>query len=80
MKKFKIVWYIGNVANNQQEILDSKIEYAEDIDQVDACTILPESIRQKIYYTRILMTSDTIRNIDYGSHTKFLAVEEIKGD
>lgn len=80
MKKFKIVWYIGAVDNNQQEILDSKIEYAEDIDQVNACTILPESIRQKICYTRILMTSDTIRNIDYGSHTKFLAIEEIKGD
>lgn len=80
MKKFKIVWYIGSVDNNQQEILDSKIEYAEDIDQVDACAILPESIRQKICYTRILMTSDTIRNIDYGSYVKFLAVEEIKGD
>ena len=61
------------------ESLD-EIEYAEDIDQVDACVILPESIRQKICYTRILMTSDTIRNIDYGSHTKFLAIEEIKGD
>ena len=80
MKTFKIVWYIGSIINNRQQILDSKIVQAKTIDDIDACQILPDDVKQKIPYIRITHINDTLRTIDYGNYSKFLAIETIEGD
>lgn len=77
MKKFKITWGCGSVLGIDK-IFKTKIVEANDIDSVDPLVILPKSMLKIVYYTRVIHTSGTKRNVDYGSYVNFIEIEEIK--
>ena len=76
MKKFILRWGKGSVLGIKEEYKTMTVE-AESIDNVDPTLILPNTIKCKIYYIRIIHTSDTKRNYDYGSYTEFVEAEEL---
>ena len=77
MKKFQLTWGLGTV-------LEIKIIYktiiveAKTINDIKPLTILPDIIKNKVHYVRVIFTSDTKRNYDYGSWSEFIEAEEIK--
>ena len=50
----------------------------ENINDIKPTIILPDIIKNKVYYIRKIYTSETKRNYDYGSWSEFIEVEEIK--
>ena len=52
----------------------------ENIDDINPTVILPNTIKMKVHYIRILHTAETKRNYDYGSWSEFIEAEEIKED
>lgn len=76
MKKFKITWGRGS-ALGIDTVFESKTVEADNIDSVDPLIILPKQMLKNIYYTRVIHTSDTKRNVDYGSYVNFIEIEEI---
>ena len=77
MKKYKITWGKGSVLGIDK-IFETKIIEADNIDSVDPLIILPKPMLKIVYYTRVIHTSDTKRNVDYGSYVDFIEIEEIK--
>lgn len=76
MKKFKITWGRGSVEGIK--IMYKTIEIkSKNIDSIDFLSILPKELRSKVLYFRVIYTSNTKRNIDYGSYVDFIEVEEI---
>lgn len=77
MDKFRLIWGLGSV-------LEIKIIYkeiiveADDIDKIDPLIILPDYIKSKTFYVRIIFTSNSKRNYDYGSYSEFIECEKIK--
>ena len=61
-----------------QIIYKTLIVEAENIDDIDPLEILPEYIKRKVSYVRIIDTSETKRNYDYGSWVDFIEAEETK--
>lgn len=76
MKKFKITWGKGSVCGINIVFKSITVE-SENIDSVNYSIILPEGLKKNVYYYRKIYTSDTKRNIDYGSYVNFIEVEEI---
>lgn len=77
MKKFILKWGRGSVLSIQV-IYKTMIIDAKCIDEIDPKVILPDVIKRKIHYIRIIHTSETKRNYDYGSWSEFIEAEEIK--
>ena len=75
MKKFEITWY-RVLLGGKREILDTKIVEAEHIDDIDGTQILPPNAF-KIYYVRKAFIGSTQRWLDYGSHTRFIEINEV---
>ena len=77
MKKFLLKWGRGSVCGIQIEYKRAIIE-EEKIDNINPLEILPDAIKRKVHYVRIIHTSETKRNYDYGSWVDFIEAEEIK--
>jgi len=82
MRKFKVHWYIGSVTNMWCIIKSQTVE-AEDISKVKFLDILPKKEKEKFavnikYCVRVIyLVEDVIRSVDYGSHSRFIWIEEI---
>ena len=76
MKKFVLKWGKGSVYGIQIVYKTIVIE-KENIDNINPLVILPETINKKVHYVRVIYTSKTKRNYDYGSWTEFIEAEEI---
>ncbi len=50
----------------------------ENIDNINPLEILPDAIKRKVPYVRIIHTSKIKRNYDYGSWVDFIEAEEIE--
>ena len=77
MKEFILKWGRGSVCEIRTIYKTLTIE-AENIDDINPLEILPEYIKRKVPYVRIIHTSETKRNYDYGSWVDFIEAEEIK--
>ena len=77
MKKFILKWGKGSVCEIRI-IYKTLTTEAENIDDINPLEILPEYIKRKVPYVRIIHTSETKRNYDYGSWVDFIEAEEIK--
>lgn len=77
MKKFILKWRKGSVCEIRI-IYKTLTTEAENIDDINPLEILPEHIKRKVPYVRIIHTSETKRNYDYGSWVDFIEVEETK--
>ena len=77
MKKFVLKWGKGSVLEIQT-VYKTMIVEAENIDDINPIIILPESIKNRVYYVRKIFTSETKRNYDYGSWSDFIEAEETK--
>ena len=77
MKKFILKWGKGSICEIQI-IYKTLTTEAENIDDINPLEILPEYIKRKVPYVRIIHTSETKRNYDYGSWVNFIEAEEIK--
>ena len=77
MKKFVLKWGKGSVSEIQT-VYKVMIVEAENIDDINPIIILPESIKNRVYYVRKIFTSETKRNYDYGSWSDFIEAEETK--
>ena len=77
MKKFILKWGKGRVCEIRI-IYKTLTTEAENIDDINPLEILPEHIKRKVPYVRIIHTSETKRNYDYGSWVDFIEAEEIK--
>ena len=76
MKKYILKWGKGSVCEIRTIYKTLTIE-AENIDDINPLQILPDAIKRKVPYVRIIHTSETKRNYDYGSWADFIEVEEI---
>ena len=74
MKTFILKWGKGSVVKIQTIYKTMSIT-AENIDDIDPLEILPEHIKRKVPYVRIIHTSETKRNYDYGSWVDFIEAE-----
>ncbi len=79
MKKFVLKWGRGSVCGIQIVYKTTIIE-EENIDNINPLEILLDVIKRKVPYVRIIYTSKTKRNYDYGSWVDFIEAEEIKKD
>ena len=77
MKKFILKWGKGNVESIVNVYKQMTVE-AETINDINPIIILPEEIKNGVRYVRMLVTSETKRNYDYGSWSEFIEAEEIK--
>lgn len=77
MKTFVLKWGKGSVLGIRIVYKTITIQ-AENIDDINPVTILPDAIKKRVYYVRTIFTSETKRNYDYGSWTEFIEAEEIK--
>ena len=77
MKKFRLTYGRGNVLKIDI-IYKTIIVEANSIDDINPIEILPDIIKNKVHYVRVIFTSDTKRNYDYGSWSEFIEAEEIK--
>ena len=77
MKKFILKWGKGSVLGIQIIYKTMTIE-KENIDEINAIDILPDTIKNRVCYVRKIFTSETKRNYDYGSWSEFIETEEIK--
>lgn len=90
MKKYKITWYLGYMDLDPKAIKEKLIEMeteAESIDKVNFIQILPEDEKERYateirYCTRTAWHEGDLKDAkecvsDYGSHTRFIYVEEI---
>ena len=77
MKKFILKWGKGNVESIVNVYKQMPVE-AETINDINPIIILPEEIKNGVRYVRMLVTSETKRNYDYGSWSEFIEAEEIK--
>ena len=77
MKRFILTWGKGSVLSIQEVYKTMTIE-AKCINDIDPIVILPDTIKRKVYYVRIIHTSENKRNYDYGSWSEFIEAEEIK--
>ena len=77
MKKFILKWGKGSICGIRI-IYKTLTTKAENIDDINPLEILPEYIKRKVPYVRIIHTSETKRNYDYGSWVDFIEAEEIK--
>ena len=77
MKKYILKWGKGNILDIHKIYKEMIIE-AENINDINPTVILPDFIKQKVYYIRVIYTSETKRNYDYGSWSEFIEAEEIK--
>lgn len=77
MKKFVLKWGRGSVCRIQKVYKRAIVE-EENIDSINPLEILPNAIKRKVPYVRIIHTSETKRNYDYGSWVDFIEAEEIK--
>lgn len=75
MKKFILKWGKGSVLE-LRVIYKTMIIEGENIDDINPLEILPDHIKAKVYYVRIILTSETKRNYDYGSYVEFIEAEE----
>ena len=76
MKKFILKWGKGSICGIRI-IYKTLTTKAENIDDINPLEILPDSIKRKVPYVRIIHTSETKRNYDYGSWVDFIEAEEI---
>lgn len=79
MKTFILKWGKGSVLGIKT-LYKTMTFTAENIDDVNPIVILPDNIKRKVYYVRVIYTSETKRNYDYGSWSEFIEAEEIKKD
>ena len=79
MKTFILKWGKGSVLGIKT-LYKTKTITAENIDDINPIVILPDNIKRKVYYVRIIFTSETKRNYDYGNWSGFIEAEEIKKD
>lgn len=77
MKRFILKWGRGSVYGIQIVYKTATVE-EENIDNINPLEILPDDIKRKVPYVRIIHTSETKRNYDYGSWVDFIEAEEIK--
>ena len=77
MKKFVLKWGRGSVCGIQI-VYKTAIVEEENIDNIHPLEILPDAIKRKVPYVRIIHTSETKRNYDYGSWVDSIEAEEIK--
>ena len=77
MKKFQLTWGQGSILKIDT-IYKTIIIEAKSIEDIKPLTILPDIIKSKVHYFRVIFTSDTKRNYDYGSWSEFIEAEEIK--
>ena len=77
MKKFQLTWGRGTVLKIKI-IYKTIIVEAKNINDIKPLTILSDIIKNKVHYVRVIFTSDTKRNYDYGSWSEFIEAEEIK--
>lgn len=77
MKKFQLTWGQGSILKIDT-IYKTIIIEAKSIEDIKPLTILPDIIKSKVHYVRVIFTSDTKRNYDYGSWSEFIEAEEIK--
>ena len=77
MKKFVLKWGEGSVESITNVYKQMRVE-AETINDINPIIILPEEIKNGVRYVRMLVTSETKRNYDYGSWSEFIEAEEIK--
>ena len=76
MKRFILKWGKGSVFGINTVYKTMEVE-ADNIDDIDCTIVLPDIIKEKIYYVRTIITSQTKRNYDYGSWVDFIEAEEI---
>ena len=79
MKTFVIKWGMGSVLDIRTVYKTMTIQQ-KSIDDIDPLVILPDIIKQKVHYVRIIHTSEAKRNYDYGSWSEFIEAEETKKD
>ena len=77
MKRFILKWGRGSVCEIRI-IYKTLIIEAENIDNIKPLEILPEYIKGKVHYVRVIYTSETKRNYDYGRWVDFIEAEEMK--
>ena len=77
MKKVVLKWGRGSVCGIQI-VYKTAIVEEENIDNIHPLEILPEAIKRKVPYVRIIHTSEAKRNYDYGSWVDYIEAEEIK--
>ena len=77
MKTFVLKWGKGSVLGVRIVYKTITIQ-AENIDDINPVTILPDAIKKRVCYVRTIFTSETKRNYDYGSWTEFIEAKEIK--
>ena len=77
MKKFRLTYGRGNVLKIDI-IYKTIIVEANSIDDINPIEILPDIIKNKVHFVRVIFTSDIKRNYDYGSWSEFIEAEEIK--
>ena len=77
MKKFILKWGKGSVCKIRI-IYKTLTTEAENIDNINPLEILPDAIKRKVPYVRIIHTSKIERNYDYGSWVDFIEAEEIE--
>ena len=77
MKKVVLKWGRGSVCGIQIMYKTAIVE-EENIDNIHPLEILPEAIKRKVPYVRIIHTSEAKRNYDYGSWVDYIEAEEIK--
>ena len=77
MKRFILKWGKGSVESIVNVYKQMTVE-AETINDINPTIILPEEIKNGVRYVRMLVTSETKRNYDYGSWSEFIEAEEIK--
>ncbi len=77
MKKFILKWGKGSVESIVNVYKQMTVE-AETINDINPTIILSEEIKNGVRYVRMLVTSETKRNYDYGSWSEFIEAEEIK--
>ena len=75
MKKFVLKWGRGSVCGIQI-VYKMAIVEEENIDNINPLKILPDTIKRKVPYVRIIHTSKIKRNYDYGSWMDFIEAEE----
>lgn len=79
LKKFNLILYSGSVLK-VDEIIASEIVKAKDLMSVKVLPFLKKHYKVKesdVWYCSFNELSPTKYTIDFGSHTKFVLVEEI---
>ena len=77
MNKYLVTWYKGSI-ETEKTILKQKTVEAENINDVEYLDLLPDNIREKVYYTRgVLFDPEHHIGIDYGSWTEFISIRKV---